>query len=462
MLNRFAPVLTLAAWLAASAALAQHEPLMLGLPKIPTKPAASASAPASTDASDSTVVSGIVVQGQARMTTKAFLNAVEKFVHIQGRPSPMIGQISRWRYPVCPMTAGMAPSYNAFVSARIKDVAQRVSVPAGACRGVNILVVFSAKPDLVMADVRDHHAFFLGYHRRSEAASLARFEPPIKTWYVTVTRGLFDEYLAIDAPDIEQPHEYAVPGGFATRIRNPLTNEFGFALVVVDSKQLVGRAIGPVADEIAMMTLSNPAPREGCSPLPSVMDALDPTCVSNPPIEGLTVYDEAYLKGLYAYQGGEIRVFESVSIAKTVASIGPDGKVSGAGDGLQAGFLSSPSEVVEPVNDDSPSPATEAFVRRWVESMAAGAPDYKGMAPALARLASSQERGALALFKSWGALRSVRFDGVTPDYQDRYIATFEKAEIPVVISPIGPDGKVSGLRFTPPARGQASPPQVAP
>jgi hypothetical protein len=48
------------------------------------------------------------------------------------------------------------------------------------------------------------------------------------------------------------------------------------------------------------------------------MDALNPECAKDAPIEGLTSYDEAYLKGLYGYQGSEIMAFENSAIAKSI------------------------------------------------------------------------------------------------------------------------------------------------
>ena len=267
----------------------------------------------STDTSDSTTVSGVVIQAHKKAEMQAFAKAVETFVHAQGRPG-MNGQISRWRHRVCPMTAGLAPNFNAFVSKRVKEVAARVGVPAGVCQGVNVLVVFTALPDRVMADVRDHHAALLGYHQRSEAKSLAVFEPPMKSWYVTGTRQ--GDSMKIDYdngglfPDL-------LPHG-AGHLPAPFFSDFGFALVVVDSKQIEGREIGPVADQIAMLALSKPAPREGCSPLPTVMDVLDPACPSSGSVKELTVYDEAFLKALYAYNGDEGMAFERASIRQRI------------------------------------------------------------------------------------------------------------------------------------------------
>jgi hypothetical protein len=111
MLSRFAPALSCAAWLAAGVATAQ--------PASPTAPAASPTA------------GDVVVRGHAPTTPETFAKSVEKFVHDWGRPGP-IGQISRWAKPVCPLTDGLTPGFNDFVTQRIKEVASRVGAPAPA------------------------------------------------------------------------------------------------------------------------------------------------------------------------------------------------------------------------------------------------------------------------------------------------------------------------------------------
>jgi hypothetical protein len=67
---------------------------------------------------------------------------------------------------------------------------------------------------------------------------------------------------------------------------------------VADSAQVDGQAIGTVADEIAALALSDPGLRRGCSPLPSVLDALDTACPESAPAP--SAYDAAFLKALYA------------------------------------------------------------------------------------------------------------------------------------------------------------------
>ncbi len=264
---------------------------------------------------DSTTVGQVVVQGRSLQARKTFQKAVAQFLHDAGRPGPF-GQISRWGGPVCPTTAGLSAAMNSFISQRIREIAARVGAPdSGDCaKGGGVMVLFTTQPDQLMADVRKHHPGLLGYHYVGETRSLAAFQPPMKSWYVTTTRIPGTDFVMLDRAYAPGP-----PGGTASHIPLPLQSRFAFALVVVDANLVEGQAIGSVADRIAMLALSKPAPRTGCSALPSVMDFLDPLC-RGAAVEGLTEYDEAYLKALYAYKGDEQRYFQRGAMGKAMVS----------------------------------------------------------------------------------------------------------------------------------------------
>ena len=286
--------LTLAGWLVAGPVLAESTP------------------PSAAKTQDSTTVGQVVVQGRSPRAKKALEKAVAQFLHDMGRPGPF-GQISRWAEPVCPITAGLTPALDRFVNQRIREIAARVGAPgAGDCgKGGNVMVMFTTKPDQLMSDIREHHEGLLGYHYVGETKSLAAFQPPMKSWYITTTSIQGGDFVMLDRAYAPGP-----PGGTASRIPPPLQSRFAFALVVVDANLLDGEEIGPVADRIAMLALSKPAARTACSSLPSVMDFL--TMCPGPPALGLTDYDEAYLKALYAYKGSELRYFERRSLARQI------------------------------------------------------------------------------------------------------------------------------------------------
>lgn len=259
----------------------------------------------------------IVVNARPEASPDEFQRAVDTFVEDLGEPGPF-DRISRWGEGVCPRVSGLPKEFGEFIAARIKDVAAQVGAPIATECGdrPNVQVIFTRKPQELADDVRRNHKLLLGYHAFGEAGELATFRPPMKSWYVTQT--IFQGYNEIDIANGPVP-----PGAATSRLRLPHKSRFAFALIVVDTNLVDGEEIGPVADKIAMLALSNAAPYEGCSRLPSVLDLLEPECGSGAS-GGLTEYDQTYLKALYAFDGDEVQGAMRNAIAgRIIAELGP-------------------------------------------------------------------------------------------------------------------------------------------
>jgi CubicO group peptidase (beta-lactamase class C family) len=73
----------------------------------------------------------------------------------------------------------------------------------------------------------------------------------------------------------------------------------------------------------------------------------------------------------------------------------------------------------------TPSPGSEAAIRRLVEELRAGKPDYDRISPDMARSTRRQLAEEQATFAKLGALRSLAFERVGPAGPNIYRATFE-------------------------------------
>lgn len=224
---------------------------------------------------------------------------VNRFVTAHSARS-RIDHLSRWARPLCPQTFGLEPELNAFVSARVKAVAASVGAPVD--KGVrpdapcqtNVLIVFTTAPQALMDDVRDHHSQMLGFHYFAQAKRLATVSRPIQAWYMTGTGGKHQE------PELDDEF-LQMPGGAAgSRLSDGLTSRFVAVLVVINTGKIAGHEIGAVADDAAMLSLAHGPPGKGCSELPTILDLLNPTCPTAADPPGVSPYDLAYLKGLYA------------------------------------------------------------------------------------------------------------------------------------------------------------------
>jgi hypothetical protein len=104
MLNRLIPLVSCAALLAAAAS----------------------SAVAADAAPGPTAVPSVTVQGQA--PPKMIQEEAQAFTRSYPAPTTELGQIPRWRDPVCVQVFGVAPDIAARIQARVENVASAVGL----------------------------------------------------------------------------------------------------------------------------------------------------------------------------------------------------------------------------------------------------------------------------------------------------------------------------------------------
>lgn len=95
------------------------------------------------------------------------------------------------------------------------------------------------------------------------------------------------------------------------------------------------------------------------------------------------------------------------------------------------------------IANKTPSPGTEESLRRFIDSMQRGQPNYDEMTPPLAAANRSQVSRTGPLMKSFGALQSLTFRTVNAQGMDVYDAVFEQGRVEFWIAPLTSDGKVT-------------------
>ena len=96
----------------------------------------------------------------------------------------------------------------------------------------------------------------------------------------------------------------------------------------------------------------------------------------------------------------------------------------------------------------TPAPGSEAALRKLIDSVARGAPDYAAMTPIFAGAIRNDVRRSKELFAGFGALQSLVFKEVSPQGADVYAANFDTRTIEFRIM-LDATGKM-GVTFTPP------------
>ena len=104
--------------------------------------------------------------------------------------------------------------------------------------------------------------------------------------------------------------------------------------------------------------------------------------------------------------------------------------------------------IAQRVKDQKPAPGTEAALRRNIEELQHGQPNYDQMSPQLADATRQQLPQLRQLMAQLGALQSVTFTGVAPNGLDIYQVKFEHGSTEWRIA-LGPDGKASAIGFRP-------------
>lgn len=98
--------------------------------------------------------------------------------------------------------------------------------------------------------------------------------------------------------------------------------------------------------------------------------------------------------------------------------------------------------------DQTQSPGTEAALRRNIDELERGEPDYAQMSPQLADVTRQQLPQLKAILAQLGALQSITFAGVGPGGADIYHVKFEHGATEWRIM-LGADGKASSIGFRP-------------
>jgi hypothetical protein len=219
------------------------------------------------------------------------------------------GNLARWRggrpETICPITVGLDLRANAFVTARVRALAENVGAPLAQpgvqCRD-NLRLIFTTEPQAVTKDVEEWaSSYFVRKYPRIKRLIASEGDHAIQGWYITVQgrwRPNFDlDLIALNLQPLwpkitpKSLRDYGDMGGI------------GAVILVVDLRKVGGYAIGTIADYLGVLAFSVAQSPDHCDPLPSVLDILSSNCDTREKPTAITAGDLAFLKALYARTG---------------------------------------------------------------------------------------------------------------------------------------------------------------
>jgi hypothetical protein len=215
------------------------------------------------------------------------------------------GNLAHWRggrpESICPLTLGLDPGYNAFVTARLRALAVNVGAPVQAdlqCKD-NVRIVFTTDPQGIMKDVvKWASVYFVVTYPQIRRLIAFSGDHAIQGWYITTSGG--GRILNADVMLLRlnlQPLWPQITPNWLTD--NGDMSGIGIVILVVDRTKVAGYSIGTIADYVAMLALSVVQSPDHCDPLPSILDVMSSSCGTREKPTAITAGDLAFLKALY-------------------------------------------------------------------------------------------------------------------------------------------------------------------
>lgn len=264
------------------------------------------------DEDDGTLDDGILVEGELEEERRAY---AEQFLTTVG-----IGwgnrQAARWVDKVCPAVVGFEGEIADSIRDRVRAIAESSGVPlADENCTTNLNIIFVADgPEFVGSIKRKSWRYFKQIPRRKRDFVLTS-EAAVRWWYSTEVRGSGGKPLISSQPlslRSECPDScvgvFQLPSNANTdfnqqfgnsRIRSSVQRHIRAATVVVDLPRSRGIAIEPLADYIALVSLSEIWPDDDHDLDKSILSLFDNPIDLQEPLPKLTPTDEAFLCSLY-------------------------------------------------------------------------------------------------------------------------------------------------------------------
>jgi hypothetical protein len=211
------------------------------------------------------------------------------------------GGFARWSR-VCPLVSGLPQSEGEFILERLSETARAAGVPmAGEQCSPNLYILVSSNPkQLLEAMNRRNRAFTFSCGIRDPGPGTSPslidevIQKPraVRAWYNTTVTTPDGAAVCTDRPDLAMSHSYS------TRLRFNVSWSLYTVFVVVDTTRIHGVTRGQLADYVSLVGLARMNPEATLDGAPTILQLFGGNPGAAP--EGLTAWDRAFLKVLYA------------------------------------------------------------------------------------------------------------------------------------------------------------------
>jgi hypothetical protein len=235
-------------------------------------------------------------------------DAAQVFVEQIAR-APRGQRLARWDREICIGAANLDPRYAQFMIDRVatRAAALGLEIEGPGCRP-DVLIIGAANADALASGLVDEHPQAFRPSQNGTdfgSAALRDFrtsDAPVRWWHVSLPVSIDTGEAAI-AVDGEDPPQVAVRE--VSRMRSNVREDLRQVIVILDTARIGRVEFGALSDYVAMVALAQIDPRADIGGYPTILDLF-----GSPPERptGFTVWDEAYLRGLYEAPRDRARV----------------------------------------------------------------------------------------------------------------------------------------------------------
>lgn len=220
--------------------------------------------------------------------------------------------LARWSVAVCVFTAGLLPAEGDFLRRRIEGVASEAGVPVDAqgC-GANFVVVVTADPQGFLKDWwTDEPRLFNRERGLGGVQRMIRTDKPVRVWHnaCNAAPALARNFRLNVAWDCNT-------GTLGSRITWAAVRSIYAAIIVVDLDEIEGLTWGQVADYVAMVGLAQLRADPEPGAVPTILGLFRDGGEDR--AKALTVWDQAFLKSVYASRDGSVTELAQVKLKMT-------------------------------------------------------------------------------------------------------------------------------------------------
>lgn len=236
---------------------------------------------------------------------------VSEFVSSIARPVQH-ESMARWSVHVCVFAAGLLPNEGDFLQRRIAEVAAEAGIPVEppGCNA-NFVVVVTPEPEAFLRDWRAEEPGLFNRERGVAAVDrMMRTDQPVRVWHnaCNAPPGLARNFRLNVAWDCNT-------GSLGSRITRAAVRSIYSAIVVVDLRKIEGLTWGQVADYVAMVGLAQLRADAETGTVPTILSLFADS--GDDRAKALTVWDQAFLKSVYASRDGSVTELAQIKLKMT-------------------------------------------------------------------------------------------------------------------------------------------------